>query len=45
MKAGGLEEQAIHQVCNINGSVEEGQNNSPVIKVFVTSPLPFILGP
>nr|XP_011466471.1 PREDICTED: uncharacterized protein LOC101312467 [Fragaria vesca subsp. vesca] len=32
MKTGGLIEQAIYPVCNINGSVAESQNNSPVIK-------------
>lgn len=32
MKAGGSVEQSIHQVCNVNGSVEEGQNKSSVIK-------------
>ncbi|XP_050380986.1 uncharacterized protein LOC126798167 [Argentina anserina] len=32
MKTGGLVEQAIYPVCNINGSVEEDQNNSRIIK-------------
>lgn len=33
MKAGGLAEQALHQVCKVNGGLEVGQEDTSVIKV------------
>ncbi|XP_048320157.2 uncharacterized protein LOC107405425 isoform X2 [Ziziphus jujuba] len=32
MKAGSLAEQALHQVCNINGGPEDGQDDASVVK-------------
>ena len=37
MKVGGLVEQALNQVCKINGIVLEGKDDSSIVKVFFMS--------
>lgn len=41
LKAGGLVEQAIPQASKINGSVEDGLDDSPITKVFLHVCFPF----
>lgn len=38
MEAGGLKDQAIPEVCKINGSLGEGKEDSQVIKVLLNFP-------